>query len=158
MQIDLTAEPEVPRPRNAIPLSSQDLESVLEMDRLVFGADRGALLGWALVRAPEYAWVLKGDSGVEGYCFGRHGFDFDQIGPVIADRQQAAEELVLSCLRGHGGKRFILDPPHFSEDWLRWLLRAGFVPQRPFTRMVLRENRHPGVPQKQWAIFGPEFG
>ena len=158
MQMELGGEPEVPNSVKALPLSSQDLELVLEMDRLVFGADRAALLSWALAHAPEYAWVIKGDSGVEGYCFGRHGFAFEQIGPVIANHQQIAEQLVLSCLRGNAGKRFILDPTHFSENWLQWLLQTGFVHQRPFTRMVLRENRHPGLPQEQWAIFGPEFG
>jgi len=158
MQIELSAEPRIPNPLYATPLCSQDLGSVLEMDQLVFGADRGALLDWALARAPEYAWVMKGASGVEGYCFGRHGFAFEQIGPIIADHQQVAEQLVLGCLCGNGGKRFILDPTHFSENWLQWLLKMGFVHQRPFTRMALGENRHPGVPHKQWAIFGPEFG
>ncbi len=158
MQIELAAEPQIPNSLKVIPMCSQDLGKVLEMDQLVFGADRGPLLDWALARAPEYAWVMKGDSGVEGYCFGRHSFAFEQIGPVVANHQQVAEQLVLSCLRGNAGKRFILDPTHFSENWLQWLFRAGFIHQRPFTRMVLGENRHPGVPQKQWAIFGPEFG
>ena len=158
MQIELTSDSGVPSSVRTIPLGYQDLEKVLEMDQQVFGADRGPLLDWALARAPEYAWVVKGDSGVEGYCFGRHGYAFEQIGPVVAHQQEVAEQLVVSCLRGNAGKKFILDPPCFSADWLQWLSQVGFLHQRPFTRMCFGEIRHPGIPQKQWAIFGPEVG
>ena len=158
VQIDVVEGPGSNLPPGCRPMTLLDLETVLELDRVVFGADRSPLLRWAQAHAPEYAWVLEGDSGLEGYCFGRHGFTFEQIGPIIANRQEGAEQLVTSCLRGKAGQRFILDPLHFSRDWLQWLSRAGFVHQRPFTRMYLGDNLYPGIPQKQWAIFGPEFG
>jgi hypothetical protein len=158
MQIEVIEGPSSTHPLGSRPMTAQDLEIILELDRTVFGADRGPLLSWALAQAPEYAWVLEGASGIDGYCFGRHGFTFEQIGPVIAHRQEGAEQLVASCLRGKAGQRFILDPLHFSSEWLEWLSQAGFVHQRPFTRMYLGDNLYPGIPQKQWAVFGPEFG
>jgi ribosomal protein S18 acetylase RimI-like enzyme len=158
MQIEVKEVPKSTRPEECRPMTAQDLEAVLELDRPIFGADRSPVLQWALTQAPEYAWVLEGSTGIDGYCFGRHGFNFEQIGPVIAQQPEGAERLVASCLRGKVGRQFILDPLHFSDDWLGWLSRMGFVHQRPFTRMYLGDNLYPGLPQKQWAIWGPEFG
>jgi hypothetical protein len=45
-----------------------------------------------------------------------------------------------------------------SAEWLQWLAAIGFIEQRPFTRMYRGVNRFPGVPEKQFAILGPEFG
>ena len=56
------------------------------------------------------------------------------------------------------GTRVIVDPLLHSPSWLEWLQRAGFVHQRPFTRMALGENRYPGIPEEMWTMFGPEFG
>ncbi len=158
MQVEVTAELDLGLERGLRPMNPRDLHNILPMDQSTFGADRGALLDWSLAHAPEYAWVVEGASGLQGYCFGRHGFAFEQVGPIVAHRQETAQHLVTACLQGNVGKRFILDPLHLSSAWLDFLSRTGFVRQRPFTRMFLGENRYPGVPQKQWAIFGPELG
>ena len=44
----------------------------------------------------------RSDGGrVRGYCFGRHGDHADQLGPVVADDEELARELVLSRPRRH---------------------------------------------------------
>jgi GNAT superfamily N-acetyltransferase len=158
MQIEVTGNSLFKEDGSARRIVESDLAVVLDFDRFVFGANRGPILKWAWRQAPEYAWIVMGPSGVYGYCFGRHGFNFEQIGPVVAIDQQIAQKLVASCLAGQEGKRFILDPLHFCAEWLDWLLHSGFVHQRPFTRMFRGENRFPGIPTRQWAIYGPEFG
>ncbi|MCI0417625.1 MAG: GNAT family N-acetyltransferase [Acidobacteria bacterium] len=141
------------------PMQPSDLGAVVDADRRVFGADRGEILRWALEQSPEYAWMATGPSGLEGYCLGRHGFNFDQIGPVHSQAEFVSQQLVMACLSSaRPGARMILDPLHHSPAWLDWLQRAGFVHQRPFTRMVLGENRYPGSPGEMWTMFGPEFG
>ena len=67
-------------------MKAEDLATVGETDRRIFGADRHEILRWALEKSPEYAWIALGSAGLEGYCFGRHGFNFDQIGPVHSQR------------------------------------------------------------------------
>lgn len=163
MQIDvpdsglpaLENEMGVYRPRR---LTDNDLETASTIDRELFGADRSRLLSWLLVQAPEYAWLVEERSGIEGYCFGRHGFNFDQIGPIYASSQAGAQALVAACLASTKCNRIILDPLHHSPGWVEWLQRLGFVHQRPFTRMYLGKNSYPGKPAEQWAILGPEFG
>jgi GNAT superfamily N-acetyltransferase len=135
-----------------------DLPTVREIDRTVFGADRHRILHWAREQAPEYAWVIEGRSGIESYCFGRHGHNFDQLGPICAPAELLAQALISVCLAGKASKRIIIDPLHHSSSWLSWLQETGFVHQRPFTRMFRGENRYPGKPNQHWAIFGPEFG
>ena len=141
------------------PMKAEDLVTVREADRGIFGADRRDVLRWALESSPEYAWIATGPVGLEGYCFGRRGFNFDQIGPVHSQRELVSQQLVKACLSSvTSGTRVIVDPLLHSPSWLEWLGSVGFVHQRPFTRMALGRNRHPGVPEKMWTMFGPEFG
>ena len=145
----------------ARPMRQEDLSAVARKDRTVFGADRQLILKWLFEGAPEYAWVVEDDgvSGeIAGYTFGRHGFNFEHLGPVIAKEQQTARQLVAASLEQQVGRRFILDVSHFESDWVSWLEHAGFREQRPFIRMFYRDNPFPGVPSKQFGILGPEFG
>ena len=79
-------------------MKAEDLVTVGEADRRIFGADRHEILRWALQQSPEYAWIALGSAGLEGYCFGRRGFNFDQIGPVHSQRELVSQRLVTACL------------------------------------------------------------
>lgn len=139
-------------------MTEADLPNVFALDQQVFGADRSALLRWMFAGAPEYAWVLTREETIVGFTFGRHGFNFEQLGPIVAETVQAATRLVTACLGGQAGKRFVIDAAHHSAEWLRWLEEVGFAEQRPFIRMFRGETPKPGLPEKQFAILGPEFG
>ena len=141
------------------PMNAEDLVTIREADRRIFGADRHEIFQWALRQSPEYAWIALSSTGVEGYCFGRHGFNFDQIGPVHSPSELVSQTLVSTCLASmKPGTRMIVDPLLHSPRWIDWLGQSGFVHQRPFTRMSLGQNRHPGKPREMWTMFGPEFG
>ncbi len=135
-----------------------DLSAISIYDREVFGADRRALLVWMFAGAPEYAWVSEEREAITGYCFGRHGHNAEQLGPVIACDQETARELVTACLHQQNSKPFYLDATHHDAEWLRWLASIGFREQRPFLRMCCGANAFTGLPEKQFAIVGPEFG
>jgi GNAT superfamily N-acetyltransferase len=141
----------------ARPIVSADLPAVLARDCAVFGADRGALLASLFGRAPECAWIVTGGDGVSGYCFGRPGRVFHQLGPVVAENAGTAREIVAGCLAGLGGRPFALDVPQLDATWIAWLESVGFASERPFVRMFLEGHSHPGEPARQYAITGPEF-
>jgi GNAT superfamily N-acetyltransferase len=139
---------------NAVPMQPAHFDEIFRCDRDLFGADRSALLRSFYGRAPEMAWTVQRGGRLAGYCFGRPGRLYRQIGPVVAADEEAARELVAAC----PGEEFAIDVPRSSPEWMRWLEEAGFVIERPFLRMLRGENRSPGIPARLYAIAGPEFG
>lgn len=135
-----------------------DLPEVFKLDQEIFGADRSLILRWLFDGAPGYAWVLPDADGIRAFTFGRHGFNFEHIGPIVASDMESARQLVVACLAEQSGKKFILDAACHDAEWLRWLESSGFQEQRPFIRMYRGEGEVPGLPEKQFAILGPEFG
>ena len=136
-------------------LEAGDLGAVLDLDREVFGADRRDVLRWAFAQAP--AWSVHDAGRVVGYCFTRHGQHSRHVGPVVAPDVGVARELVAAAMRGHGG-RVIVDASAERSEWAAAVEALGFRPQRPLFRMYRHGGRPPGRPDRQLAIFGPEFG
>jgi GNAT superfamily N-acetyltransferase len=154
------ARPSAPpvRPGRIRALTAADLPAVLAWDREAFGADRSALLRWALAEAPEYAWCAAGAGGLAGYAFGRHGHNAEQLGPVVARDVEVARDLAAVGLASSSGRPVFIDAPHDSAGWRSALAALGFVEQRPFTRMYRGGAAEPGRPAELFAVVGPEFG
>jgi GNAT superfamily N-acetyltransferase len=142
----------------ATALTSENIESVSTLDMQVFGADRMTLLSWMLDGAPELAFKVGEGDQLKGYCFGRHGYRFTHIGPVVATTAEVAKNLVSVALKQCENKPVILDVPHHDQSWRGWLESVGFSELRPFIRMYSGNNQWPGIPENQYAILGPEFG
>jgi predicted N-acetyltransferase YhbS len=138
-------------------IRESDFPAILALDRIVFGADREPVLRSLFARAPECAWMVTG-SGVQGYCFGRNGFLYTQIGPVVAHNHEVAQELVAQCLGNAGRGAYVLDAPEHCAPWLAWLRATGFKEERSFTRMSRGKLRDPGQPERMFAVAGPELG
>jgi GNAT superfamily N-acetyltransferase len=138
----------------ARPMQPSDFDAVFARDREIFGADRSALLASFYARAPEMARIVQRGGALAGYCFGRPGHLYRQVGPVVAEDEAVARDLVGCC----PGEEVAIDVPRAAADWLAWLEGAGFTIERPFLRMRRGENRSPGIPTQQFAIAGPEFG
>ena len=138
-------------------MSEQDLPAIFDRDRKIFGADREPILRSLFARSPECAWVAVA-SDIQGYCFGRPGFLYRQLGPIVARDESLARALVSECLTHKGGERFGIDAPQHCAAWLAWLRSIGFAEERSFIRMYRGENRYPGQPECVFGVVGPEFG
>lgn len=142
-----------------LPMRSRDLDSVSPTDRRIFGADRDRVLQRLHSMAPDLCFVSRDPSGaITGFIFARPGHEADQIGPWIADTPQAAECLLRAVLHSLEGRRVFLDVPLANPAALPLVEQCGFHRQRTLTRMVLGENRHPGVPERVYGISSPEKG
>jgi GNAT superfamily N-acetyltransferase len=139
-------------------MQATDLAEVCVRDRAVFGADRSQLLSELLRRAPKCAWVVRDDAGLQGYCFGRPGRVHTQVGPMVASDASVARELANTSFAGlpEAGP-IAIDVSLRDAAWVKFLESSGFIAERPFTRMFLRGHGHPGMPERQYAICGPEF-
>ena len=139
-------------------IQRNDLVSIHEKDRQVFGADRRRILQWLFEGGKQFAFQIESQGNVQAYCFGRTGHDFVQIGPIISDTTNNAIALVSAALRNSNGSPIVLDVLHHSPEWVDWLTSIGFEEQRPLIRMCRGTNSHPGIPELQYAILGPELG
>ncbi len=142
----------------ARPMREEDFRAVLAMDQGAFGADRAFLLRSLFQRAPGYAWVAIENSAMCGYCFGRPGFLYHQLGPIVARDFETAAALAGTCLARCNGSKLGIDVLRHDVSWLFWLERRGFREERSLVRMFHGENRYPGRVANIYAITGPEFG
>ena len=144
------------------PLERADLETIASRDHGIFGGDRREVLEWALKRAPHYARIMRTGSGSPQYCFGREGRLFDQIGPIVAGDDSAAQALLGAAMRSAGERAVVADTFDAHKSFSEWLRERGFQAERPLFRMC-----RPGVSPAarlashrdtmEFAIFGPEF-
>ena len=143
-------------------LDDSDWTRLLAWDRLVFGADRGAILRRLFGGAPEYALVAESAGEIRGFLLGRHGFLAEHFGPLVALDELTARALAtagierLQCRAP--GRPLLIDAPRHTLEWTRWLESRGFREERPFIRMFRGTNSHAGLPDLVFAIAGPELG
>lgn len=140
---------------NAVNITENDFANILEKDKTVFGASRKGILKWIHKNYPEFSFVINKDSRIS-YAFGRKGFKFSQVGPVVADNTEEAIHVTKAVLKNVTGP-VILDVMNDSLFY-HWLVSTGFTEQRKLIRMYRGANKYPGIPGKQFAILGPEFG
>jgi GNAT superfamily N-acetyltransferase len=133
-------------------ISENDFDSIFKADEQIFGASRENLLKRVYKNYRELSFITKNNS----YSFARKGFNFTQLGPVIAGDIDDAKDLVTNAINDITGPVVIdvMDNTPFQQ----WLSASGFIEQRKLIRMYLGKNAYPGIPEKQFAILGPEFG
>ena len=139
-------------------MTEQDIAEISALDEPIFGANRATMLRWMLQGAPEYAWVATSGGRLTGFIFGRHGHDFEHMGPIVALDAETARQLATICLGAHAGRAFVVDAPVHTPSWQRSLEALGFREQRPLIRMARGVGDVPGDPSRQFAVLGPEFG
>ena len=154
-RMSLHTIPTIPRTGSAR-MTGADLDKVFPNDKKVFGADRKSLLKALYHEYPDHAFVEYQDDSIAAYSFGRRGYLFTQVGPVVADNITHAVRVTTTALNALNGPVVIdvMDGSAFQQ----WLVSIGFVEQRKLIRMYQGDNRYPGEPQRQFAILGPEFG
>ena len=133
-------------------------DAVLQLDREIFGADRGGLLRSLASENPDFSMIAEHDGEVAGYTFGRRGTLADHLGPWMARDEETAAELLEKFLGRSSRETVFVDALNDRRFVSRMLLARGFKVSRPLTRMVRGPNPYPGRPDLLCAILGPEFG
>jgi GNAT superfamily N-acetyltransferase len=147
--------PEMNSPTTAI--AETDWNEIATMDTRSFGADRLKVLHGCRQSASEYAWALRGDGGLVGYVFGRHGHNSEHIGPLIATTVAVAAPLLASCLASAPRRPMTIDVPDAQEAFGHTLESLGFARQRRFTRMVRGKRAWASLRPDVFAAAGPEL-
>lgn len=140
------------------PIITSILDELIAVDTPIFGADRGMVLRHLFNQGPAFGFYVERNGKITGYCLGRSGSNFEQIGPIVAENQEDAINLLLTSMESCQDKPIIVDVLTEKSHWLDVLNSLGFKIQRPFIRMYLGKLDHSGDPGLQYAIAGPEFG
>ena len=139
------------------PLLDADWPAIAALDLPAFGASRLPLLKHLAQRLPRAARVFESGGRITGYVLARDGHDAAQLGPLVAPHEAAAAQLLTDALPAVPGPVFV-DLPDTRPTLLAFLQRQCFVPQRPFTRMVLGRKKAPGEAGAVMLVAGPELG
>ena len=134
------------------------LESICEVDRQVFGADRRGLLKSLHEDAPELTVGILKAGALAGYALGRRGSFADHLGPWMASDPDTARQLLEAFLAVSSRETQIADCLNAHAAAADLLKSFGFSYSRPLIRMFRGSNDYPGRPELLCAILGPEFG
>jgi ribosomal protein S18 acetylase RimI-like enzyme len=150
--------PQIGKANSVRPMTQEDFQQVLELDREVFGADRHFILERNFREGNEYACVIENLGEITGFCMGRPGHIADQLGPIVAEHAADAVQILSYMVSKLGKKPLIVDALKHTPEWIDELSALGFVETRSLIRMFRGSNAYPGIPEKQFCILGPEFG
>jgi GNAT superfamily N-acetyltransferase len=140
------------------PQTSELSPEILEIDRVVFGANRSSLLKSLHREAPEFTVSVSIEGVIQGYALARHGAFADHLGPWMAKTSGAAEEILEIFVSRSARQTLIVDYIKANKMARELLERFGFGYSRALTRMHRGTNRFRGKPEVLCAILGPEFG
>jgi GNAT superfamily N-acetyltransferase len=140
------------------PLLPEHLPAIIALDKSTFGTSRAQLFNYLLNKHPGRSWVIKDNDLITGFVLGRTGDRYDHVGPLIAPGDQDAKNLLSKALAGLTQRPVIVDVLETRHQLVGWLESIGFVQQRTFTRMYIKENAGAGQNSRLYLIAGPEFG
>lgn len=138
-------------------ISDSAWAELCEYDAGIFGADRSKVLARLRGRLPEAEFCMWRGGRVAGFMLGRVGRKAVQLGPLVAESDEIACALLAQALETLPAPVY-LDVVDGKPKIAAWLAEAGFVAERPLTRMLYRRSEAFQDAGQTYAVAGPEFG
>ena len=139
------------------PVSDENWEALCTYDAKLFGADRSAVLSRLRGRLPKAEALVRSGDKIVGFLLGRAGRRAAQIGPLVADNDEIASTLLDHAIKSIAAPVYV-DVMDDKHGLLKQLADAGFVHERPYTRMMLRRSESFQDLPRTFAVAGPELG
>ena len=145
-----------PGPRVS-PITADELDAVVELDRRVTGTDRRRLIEQLCRQQPEAMRIVCFDGDLAGYATHRPGSRAVQIGPAVAIDAEAGVALFEAALQSCAGQPVFIDVPPENAAATAWAQSKALTVQRRWMRMRCGQPicDHPA---QLWASSGPENG
>jgi hypothetical protein len=146
------------RPDGVVDLSSVEFEQLLDFDSAIFGTERERFLRVWIDRPAGHALACLQGGRIVGYGVLRPCHVGAKVGPLFADDQQVAEELLTGLLAAADPRTEVfIDMP--AANLRAGDLRAGRAMEHSFetVRMYLN-GRPPEDVQKVFGVTTFEFG
>lgn len=140
----LTNAPELTGASDA---ETDDIKSILSLERHSFGGDRAPLVDWMM--SNTRVSVIRRNGSIAGYAacrpFGR-GY---VIGPVVADSVQDAQALIAHLLHGLVGQFVRLDILR-KNDLSSWLINLGLLKT---SQPPIMQRGDGSISPRRYALF-----
>jgi len=140
------------------PVNDSNINEVSALDHHFYGINRSELFQFLMKQENHNCWCLTQDNSLRGYVFCRIGSKHLQIGPLQAKSTAEAKILLIKVLQNISGKPVLVDVLMEQYELIDWLISIGFVAQRSFMRMYLKNNISTKQLENQFLIAGPELG
>ena len=136
----------------------KDFDEIVKFDKPIFGVNRKVLLESIYRNYPLKGFIDKKNNEITGYILGRDGIRYNYIGPLLAINLMHAKALLSVALKNLENKSVCLDVFEDKAELIEWLESVGFIKQRQFVRMFLKNNLYTGIIKNNYLLSGPEFG
>lgn len=125
---------------------------VIALDRETIGVERPHLLRELAQQSDRVATALDTNGQVTGFGMVRPGTHAYMLGPLAAVDRQTAAGLLAALCGDTSDTPIFWDIPQPNTAAIRLAETAGFVRQRPLTRMLLGRHCPTGDPTRLFAI------
>jgi GNAT superfamily N-acetyltransferase len=151
-----TGTPEIRlSPGQAAPLP--DIDDAIRLDRLWLGCSRGAMLRGRWREAIATSSLTGSDGRITAYALATAQGTLSAIGPVVAERDDDACQMVRDvCLSVPGPVR--IDVPAEQTAFRQWLSRVGMRETRVQTEFVRGAARLPWQAPQRYALASLAWG
>ena len=132
--------------------SENDLDKIINLDRITFGVNRAALLK-LLVNDSLVTYVITGEGRtITGFGMVRAGSKAYSLGPLVAIHKVDAEEIITALLKDINDQPCYWDIPGYNLVAAELAGQYGFHKRRKLTRMFLGSLQTLSQPSRQYAI------
>ena len=141
----------------ALPIAGVEFNKLLEYDSQVFLFSRPVFLSYWISRADSFGYYLEHEGTILGYGILRKCFTGYRIGPLFADDEIIAREIVEALLSNIPGELYYLDIPEPNTASLKIVHQYNMQKVFETARMYTKEI--PNVPlHKVFGITSFELG
>ena len=141
----------------ALPIAGVDFNKLLEYDSQVFLFPRPVFLSYWISRADSFGYYLEHEGTILGYGILRKCFTGYRIGPLFADDEIIALEIVEALLSNIPGELYYLDIPEPNTASLKIVQQYNM--QKVFETARMYSKEIPNVPlHKVFGITTFELG
>ena len=134
----------------ALPIAGVDFNKLLEYDSQVFLFPRPVFLSYWISRADSFGYYLEHEGTILGYGILRKCFTGYRIGPLFADDEIIAREILEALLSNIPGELYYLDIPEPNTASLKIVHQYNMQKVFETARMYTKEI--PNVPLHR--VFG----
>ncbi|MBD2772359.1 GNAT family N-acetyltransferase [Iningainema tapete] len=144
-------------PEGIVELKTVPFEKLVAYDRQLFPAERKQFLRLWINQPNSTALGVVRDGHIVGYGVIRPSYTGLRIGPLNADDEQIAEQLLLALLAFGTDARVFLDVPDANPEAIKLAQRYGMTPVGEVARMYNKEI--PNLPiNRVFAVTSLEVG